>query len=785
MLALSDFRTKAKGLPDLLTYAGLIDPGIILQKDGSFLAGWEVRGRDTDSSTHEELNYVAVQFNNAVKSLGTGWMLHVSAARNTQQAYPHASMSRFPDPVTQAIDDERRAFFGQDVCYSTSTTVIVTYKPRFMKHTGGAVTLKNLNYFKTVLAELEDALASILTLVRLTEYTVEDDAGRAVYSELLSYLESFISGELHRIRVPRTPMYLDAVLGNQDFIGGIEPKIGDKHIAVISIDGLPQESWPAMLSALDALPFEYRYTTRYICLSQYDATREITTYVKGWNQQVFRFFDQFFNNPNARANRDALAMREDAEEAKAEVQSGTVSAGYLSSCVVIMHTSKETLDDYARELRRVIQSIGFGCRKESINAVEAWLGSLPGNSYANQRRPLINSLNLADLLPLSTTWTGQPVCQNPRFPKNSRCLAVVTTDGSTPFWFDLFVDDVGHTLIFGPTGAGKSTLLGLIAAQFRCYQGAKIFAFDKGMSLFPLCAGAGGDHYDVGHGDLAFAPLQYLDSDTDVSWAEEWIASLMELQSVQVLPAHKRAIHDAMMLLRDQPPHMRSLSHFRHIVPHIEVKEAIAHYTTEGAMGHLLDAQTDSLGMSSFMVFEIEELMKMGDQNLLPVIMYIFHRIESALDGSPALLILDEAWVMLGHPVFRAKIREWLKVLRKANCAVVLATQSLSDARHSGILDVLVESCPTKILLPNISANQETQRDLYTDIGLNSRQIDIVATSTQKRDYYIITPEGRRLVQLALGKKTLRWIGSSDKKSINHIKEIIGNKDWRNTWEEI
>ena len=226
------------------------------------------------------------------------------------------------------------------------------------------------------------------------------------------------------------------------------------------------------------------------------------------------------------------------------------------------------------------------------------------------------------------------------------------------------------------------------------------------------------------------------------------------------------------------------IPHFRHIVPHIEVKEAIAHYTTEGAMGHLLDAQTDSLGMSSFMVFEIEELMKMGDQNLLPVIMYIFHRIESALDGSPALLILDEAWVMLGHPVFRAKIREWLKVLRKANCAVVLATQSLSDARHSGILDVLVESCPTKILLPNISANQETQRDLYTDIGLNSRQIDIVATSTQ-RDYYIITPEGRRLVQLALGKKTLRWIGSSDKKSINHIKGIIGNKDWRNTWEEI
>ena len=153
-----------------------------------------------------------------------------------------------------------------------------------------------------------------------------------------------------------------------------------------------------------------------------------------------------------------------------------------------------------------------------------------------------------------------------------------------------------------------------------------------------------------------------------------------------VLPSHRAAIHDAMTGLATQPEHMRTLSHFMDTVQEQSLREALAYYTQRGAMGMLLDARTDNLRESTFTVFEMEELMKKGDRNLIPVLLYIFHRIEKALDGKPALLILDEAWIMLGHPVFRSKIREWLKVLRKANCGVILATQSLSDARQSGIM---------------------------------------------------------------------------------------------------
>ncbi|MEG6503331.1 MULTISPECIES: TraG/VirB4 family ATPase [unclassified Desulfovibrio] len=797
MLKLIDYRTKTKGLPDLLPYAGLVEPGVILNKDGSFMAGWEVRGQDTASSTENAVADVSSRFNNAVKLLGSGWMLHMDAIRSSHKAYPAPEKGHFPDPVTQIIDDERREFFSGNRCFSTSAIMTVTYKPNFQaaklagKAQAGVATAgaleKALVYFQNMLEELEDALSAVLYMDRLLEYSIPDSDGEDwLQSDLLSHIQHCVSGELQPMRVPKTPMYLDALLGSENLVGGIMPRLGEQYLTVLSLDGLPQESYPAMLRDLDALALEYRFSSRFICLDQYDAAKEINSYRKGWRQQVYRFLDQFFNNPNARANRDALLMAEDAENALTEVQGGYVSAGYLTSCIVLMHEDPERLQDWARDLRRTVQTLGFGCRIESVNALEAWLGTHPANSYANLRRPMVNTLNMADLLPLSSVWTGSPVNPCPFYPPNSRPLAVLMTDNSTPFWFNIHAGDLGHTLIFGPTGAGKSTLLAFIAAQFRCYENARIFAFDKGMSLFPLCFGAGGDHYNIGNADkLAFAPLQRIDSEEERAWAEEWIASLMDLQQFTVMPSHRNAIHTAMQTLAANPSHLRSLTSFYHVVQDREIKEAIQHYTVQGAMGRLLDADTDNLNLSRFMVFEIEDLMILGDKNLVPVLTYLFRRIEKALDGSPTILVLDEAWIMLGHPVFRAKIREWLKVMRKANCAVILATQSLSDAKNSGILDVLTESCPTKIFLPNGSAEESGQKELYTGMGLNDKQINILKTSTPKQDYYIVSPQGRRKVQLALRPKALAFVGASDKESIARIRELAvehGPDAWQEAW---
>ena len=469
-----------------------------------------------------------------------------------------------------------------------------------------------------------------------------------------------------------------------------------------------------------------------------------------------------------------------------ELHSGEARFGYLTSVIVLLGEDEVVLRKNALELRAEIESRGFTARIESWNAMEAWLGSLPGNSKANVRRPLITTQNLPHLLPLSSVWPGSETCPCPFYPPGSPPLMMCTTDGSTPFRLNLHAGDLGHTLIFGPTGAGKSTLLAIIAAQFRRYPEATIFAFDKGMSMFPLCLGAGGDHYEIGGGaDLAFAPLHRIDeSDEEFSWAAGWVADLLTLQKVEVLPRHRNLIHEALMSLKEQPVHNRSLTDLNLRLMDNDLKMALAHYTGNRPMGRLLDSKEDNLSLSKFTVFEIERLMEMGTENLIPVLTYIFRRIKKGLHGQPAMVILDEAWIMLGDPVFRGEIREWLKTMRKSNCIVVMATQSLADAADSGIMHVLEESCPTKILLPNFQANSATQLPHYQGLNLNNTQINLIRGGQPKQDYYISNPGGNRLVQLALTRPQLAFVGSSGKDDIARIKvlhETYGPQ-WPQRW---
>ena len=130
-------------------------------------------------------------------------------------------------------------------------------------------------------------------------------------------------------------------------------------------------------------------------------------------------------------------------------------------------------------------------------------------------------------------------------------------------------------------------------------------------------------------------------------------------------------------------------------------------------------------------------------------------------DGRPTLLVLDEAWLFLDHGSFAAKIREWLKTLRKVNVAVVFATQSLADVAGSSIAPALIESCPTRIFLPNPDAQTPQIAALYSGFGLNAQQIRIIASASPKREYYYQSSAGNRLFELGLGPLMLAAVGSS------------------------
>ena len=247
------------------------------------------------------------------------------------------------------------------------------------------------------------------------------------------------------------------------------------------------------------------------------------------------------------------------------------------------------------------------------------------------------------------------------------------------------------------------------------------FFFDKGYSIYPLAMAAGGEHFTVGgDGDeLAFCPLQYLETKSDRAWAAEWIETSSISTRRSPLPSATRSFRRWKKAARPG----RALTDFCLSGPRARaVREGMKQYAIAGSMGHLLDAQENKLSLSDFTAFEIGELLNLGEKYALPVLLYLFRRIERSLHGQPAAIVLDEAWIMLGHETFRGKIREWLKVMRKANCLILMATQSLTDAAASGILDVIMESTATKIFLPNAYARDEDANALYQRMGLNARQ---------------------------------------------------------------
>jgi type IV secretion system protein VirB4 len=410
-----------------------------------------------------------------------------------------------------------------------------------------------------------------------------------------------------------------------------------------------------------------------------------------------------------------------------------------------------------RLAERAIQGRGFVTVPETLNAVEAWLSSLPGHVYANVRQPVVSTLNLAHLMPLSAVWAGPQTNDHLGGPP----LLITRTEGSTPFRLTTHVGDVGHTLIVGPTGAGKSVLLATLVLQFRKYADAQITVFDKGGSIRATLLGLGGDHHDLGlDGGLTFQPLRGIDDPATRAWAAEWVQGLLLREGVDAAPEVKDAVWSALNSLASAPAGERTLTGLSILMQSNRLRQALQPYTVAGPFGRLLDAEDEALQLSALQAFEMEDLMR-SPALAAAVLGYLFHRLDEGFDGRPALLVLDEAWVFLDDPLFAGRIREWLKTLRKKNVAVVFATQSLADIQRSAIAPAIVESCPSRIFLPSPQATEPQLAPIYEGFGLNARQIDIVARAQPKRDYYLQSRLGNRLFELGLGPVALAFTAAS------------------------
>jgi type IV secretion system protein VirB4 len=204
----------------------------------------------------------------------------------------------------------------------------------------------------------------------------------------------------------------------------------------------------------------------------------------------------------------------------------------------------------------------------------------------------------------------------------------------------------------------------------------------------------------------------------------------------------------------------RTLTLFAALVQDRDVRAALQPFTHVGPYGRLLDVEQSSLGYGSVQAFEMDDLMRRPDA-AGAVLAALFHALEQRFDGRPTMLVLDEAWLFLKDAFFAAQIQDWLKTLRKRNVAVVFASQELADIEASPIASTIIEACATRIFLPNDRAREPRSRAFYEALGLNARQVGLIASATPKRDYYFVSREGCRLFELGLGPAALAFVGAS------------------------
>jgi len=788
---LRPYKQSEARLSDWLPWAGLVAPGVVLNKDGAFQRTLTFRGPDLDSSTPSELMGASARLDNALKRFGSNWCLHVEARRSQTNVYPD---SVWPEALSWLIDEERRQdFAAAGGRYESAYYLTISWLPpseasgkleAVLFENAGETRVWRIDYRACLQSFIEETqtFKALLDLVMVEARFLDD-------SETLSYLHSCVSDRDQTIAVPSTPFHIDELIADAPLLGGVAPKLGDQFVKVLSVRAYVNETEPGLLDALNRLGVPYRWTTRVIPMDREDARKEIEKIRKRWFSKrkgiLTLLREALYREEATLLDNDATAQAEDADAALQEVNGEAVGAAFVTLTIAVADADEAQAFERIRQIRQVADGLGFVTVLETINAVEAWLGSLPGQTYADLRRPILLTPSLAHLLPLSAVWAGESTNKHLGGPP----LLVAATDGATPFRLNLHHGDVGHSLIVGPTGAGKSVLLGLLAAQWRRYGGAQIFIFDAGRSCRALTLGLNGAFVDLlseeeQDASIALQPLAHINDETERAWARDWLLALIERSGVELDPSRKEEIWRALGVLAARPASERTLSVYSGLVQDGAIRLALEPFTHAGPWGRLLDADEAQLSHQDVQAFEMGELLQRPEA-LAAVLPCLVHTLEQRFDGRPTLLVLDEAWAYLRDDAFAGQIQAWLKTLRKKNVAVVFATQELADVEQSAIAATVFEACPTRIFLANDRAREPRTRAFYESLGLNQRQIAIITEAAPKRDYYVQTRAGARLVDLALGPAALAFLGAStpqDQSAIDRVTAEAGANAFAQVW---
>ena len=413
--------------------------------------------------------------------------------------------------------------------------------------------------------------------------------------------------------------------------------------------------------------------------------------------------------------------------------SGDIGFGNHHLTILCIEDNLKQLENTLSMASVELSNCGMQAVRERPNLEPSYWGQLPGNSDFLVRKSTVNTLNLAGFASMHNYPAGK--IQDNHW---GEYVTVLDTTSGTPYYFSFHVRDVGHTLIIGPTGAGKTVLMNFLCAQAQKFR-PRMYFFDKdhGAEIFIRSLNGVYTVIDPGSG-CGFNPLQLDDTGENRTFLLEWLKTLVttngETLSAEDIKLLTIAI-DGNYRLAKQDRRLSNVVPFLGLDGPGTLAGRIAMWHSRGSHAKIFDNPIDNIDLNKSRVFgfEMAELLK-DPISLSPVLLYVFHRINISLDGSPTMIVLDEAWALIDNPVFAPKIKDWLKVLRKLNTFVIFATQSVEDAAKSQISDTLIQQTATQIFLPNLKAT-----DVYRSaFMLSQREYSLIKTTDPSSRFFLV-----------------------------------------------
>ena len=699
---------------DRLPYARHLDPYTLRLRDGSLMRMIQVPGLPFETEDSDALDH----------HLGVRETMLRSVLDARFVVYHHVIRRRvavalddgFDEPFAKLVNarwqtrlDERRLFVNEQV-------VTLLRRPARGK-TGWADRLRRKFAGSEADTDPGEAraldAACVALLAALEPYGARalglyDGAGGRC-SEPLEMLSAIYNGEMRPVLLPEDDVDLGHHIPYARVSFGLEAiearrAAGRDFAGMLSIKDYPDATRAGLIDNILRLPHELVLTESFAPADRQVARERIDLAIRRLRS----------------ADEEAGAERREMLAARDALGAGQAGFGDHHLSLLVRASDIGSLDAAMASAGAALADIGAVAVREDVNMEPCFWGQFPGNEAYLVRRALISTGNAAGFLSLHGMPFGKPEGNH-----WGPAATVFETTSATPYFFNFHEGDLGNFTVIGPSGSGKTVVLNFLAAQAQKFAPRTIlFDKDRGAEIF--LRACGGHYAQLQPGQpTGFNPLALPDTPINRAFLRDWLGLMLAAQGPDELAAIAAAI-DACM---DADPGFRRLRYFRELLGGSRRPEAgdlpsrLDPWIGTGEHAWLFDNAVDALDLDARTLgFDMTALLDSPTLRT-PTMLYLFHRVDERLDGEPTMILIDEGWKALDDPVFAARIRDWLKTLRKRNALVGFATQSARDALDSRIASAIVEQTATMIFTPNPRARPE---DYCEGFGLSAHELELI-----------------------------------------------------------